>query len=103
MALRHYDQFAHSKKDDYLNKRKKFVYEKFRERANDESKKNETIFKQIGERGNYKESDLLFIPIKNLERKPFDEIRSLVIDITDKFSNGWGDLYDGIERIVEEK
>ena len=73
IALRHYDENAHSKTNEGLNERKRVAYFKFREKADklyndyykDENKP--ALFKKIGKRDNYKESDLLFIPIKNLD------------------------------------
>lgn len=103
LALRHYDALAHSKTDKYLNERKKYVYNKFRERANNESERKKNLFKQIGERGNYKESDLLFIPVKNLEGMPFSEVSNIVTNLTRKFSGGWDDLYANMDKSLEGK
>lgn len=103
LALRHYDALAHSKTDEYLNARKKYVYKKFRARADVECEKHEKLFSKIGNRENYKESDLLFIPVENLRGMKFDEIKTLLVGITHTFSEGWEELYDGMAEALKNK
>ncbi len=102
IALRHYDEHAHSK-DEWLNERKRFVYRKLRNQAdaisNALSQKGKDIFTWIGVRENYKESDLLFIPIEKMEHMSFSEIRALLSEITSSFRNQQG-LYDGIDEAL---
>ena len=81
IALRHYDQNAHSK-DERLNERKREVYRKFREKADEYTLNNTDIFEQIGVRENYKESDLLFIPVNNILNMNFEDVKQLLLDIT---------------------
>lgn len=91
IALRHYDEYAHSK-IDCMNIRKKSVYEKLRKYADGNyNDKYPDIFKKIGERGNYKESDLIFINIRNIKHMNLDEIRNLLREITNSFKETFKD------------
>lgn len=101
IALRHYDEHAHSDVD-FLNKRKIFVYRKLRAHADKEYKKRPQFFTKVGVRENYKESDLLFIPIEKIEHMVFDEIRELLSDITNSFNEQYESLYCGMEEALKD-
>lgn len=81
ISLRHYDEYT--KVNENTRKRKKDNYTPLREHA--DKYPNRTCFKQIGKRYNYIESDLIFIPMSNLQNKDFKEIKKLVRDITEYF------------------
>ena len=81
ISLRHYDEYT--KVNENTRKRKKDNYTPLREHA--DKYPNRTCFKQIGKRSNYIESDLIFIPMSNLQNKDFKEIKKLVRDITEYF------------------
>lgn len=81
ISLRHYDEYT--KVNENTRKRKKDNYTPLREHA--DKYPNRTCFKQIGKRCNYIESDLIFIPMSNLQNKDFKEIKKLVRDITEYF------------------
>lgn len=102
IALRHYDEHAHSGVS-YLDERKRFVYRKLRAHADKEHEKRPQLFTKIGVRENYKESDLLFIPIGKIEHMGFDEIRELLSDITDSFNEQYETLYCGMEEALKDK
>lgn len=93
IALRHYDENAHSKINESLNQRKREVYHTFRVIADKiyddyyKEKNTPALYSKIGKRDNYKESDLLYIPIKNLNHLSFDEIKELLLKITNIFVN----------------
>lgn len=80
IALRHYDENA--KVNDATRQRKKNAYHKFRANCIDRELHQPAIFKKIGVRENYKESDLLFIPLKNISNLPFDKIKEMLREIT---------------------
>mgnify|MGYP003093477872 FL=1 len=81
ISLRHYDKYT--KVNENTRKRKKDNYTPLREHA--DKFPNRNCFKQIGKRCNYIESDLIFIPMSNLQNKDFKEIKKLVRDITEYF------------------
>ena len=81
ISLRHYDKYT--KVNENTRKRKKDNYTPLREHA--DKYPNRNCFKQIGKRCNYIESDLIFIPMSNLQNKDFKEIKKLVRDITEYF------------------
>ena len=101
IALRHYDERAHSGVK-YLDERKRFVYSKLRKHADEEYNKRTDVFTKVGTRENYKESDLLFIPIEKLEKMSFDDIRSMLAQITVSFDKLYTTLYDGLEEALAE-
>lgn len=81
IALRHYDENAHSK-SAANNERKRKVYEKLRKAA-DELGDPHGAAKKIGQRANYKESDLIFIPANRLAQIGcFEEVQQYLADIT---------------------
>ena len=87
IALRHYDSHAHTK-NAKANERKKDVYRKLRSFADERyNNSGDPLFVKIGVRENYKESDLLFISVENLEQKhmTFSEVSHLLKDITASF------------------
>lgn len=102
IALRHYDTHAHSG-IEYLDERKRFVYRKFRNHADIEYAKWPHIFSKVGVRENYKESDLLFIPIEKIEHMRFDEIKELIAEITASFNEQYDSLYSGLEEALAAK
>ena len=81
ISLRHYDKYT--KVNENTRKRKKDNYTPLREHA--DKYPNRNCFKQIGKRCNYIESDLIFIPMSNLQNKDFKKIKKLVRDITEYF------------------
>lgn len=83
LALRHYDENAHSK-NDFNNKRKREVYGVLREVAKKiEANDSHSIIQKIGKRANYKESDLIFIPVQNLQGiGSFEEVKAYLLQIT---------------------
>ncbi len=82
IALRHYDE--NTKVNDYTRQRKKTAYYTFRNICKEIENGNPAIFKPIGTRENYKESDLLFIPLNRIETMTFDEVKRLLTEITTK-------------------
>ena len=85
--MRHYDSHAHTK-NAKANERKKDVYRKLRSFADERyNNSGDPLFVKIGVRENYKESDLLFISVENLEQKhmTFSEVSHLLKDITASF------------------
>ena len=101
IALRHYDEHAHSGVY-YLDERKRFVYRKLRAHADKEYEKRPQLFTKVGVRENYKESDLLFIPIEKIEHMGFDEIRELLSEITNSFNEQYETLYCGMEEALKD-
>ena len=101
IALRHYDENAHSSKK-YLNERKKFVYRKLRALADKYYKENPSLYEKIGVRENYKESDLLFIYIENIKDMGFEGIKKFLNDITEDFVKECDNLYDGMEEALKD-
>lgn len=86
LALRHYD--ANTKVNEKTKERKKNAYRKIRSLCDIiRSECKYDVFENIGVRENYKESDLLFIPIKNFEKYTFEEVSILIREITDKVVN----------------
>ena len=83
IALRHYDENA--KVNDKTRERKREAYQVFRERCVNFEEKYPELFKKIGVRENYKESDLLFIPLYNIRKLPFWAIKELMTEITGTF------------------
>lgn len=81
ISLRHYDEYT--KENENTRKRKKDNYTPLRDHA--DKYPNRNCFKQIGKRCNYIESDLIFIPMSNLQNKDFTEVKKLVRDITEYF------------------
>lgn len=102
IALRHYDKHAHSGVD-YLNERKRFVYRKLRAHADAEYEKRPYLFDKVGVRENYKESDLLFIPVGKIEHMGLDEIRDILNEITNSFHEQYDSLYCGMEEALKDK
>lgn len=85
VALRHYDDNAHSK-DVSKNERKKTAYYHFRDIAKEIENANPSLFKWIGERSNYKESDLLYIETSKLkEMGNFEAVKKYMLMITETF------------------
>ena len=101
IALRHYDGQAHSNKK-YLDERKKFVYRKLRALADKISAEHPERFAKIGVRENYKESDLLFIYIDQIQEMTLEEIGEFLNDITDRFIKECDNLYDGMEEALKD-
>lgn len=97
LALRHYDVHAHSGAT-YPDARKRFVYRKFRAIADKEYEKRPELFTKIGKRENYKESDLLFIPIEKIDHMKFAELSALLAELTDVFRKQQHSLYCGMEE-----
>ena len=82
IALRHYDY--NTKFNEETRDRKKKAYEGFRTKCKDNFEiKDPSFFNKVGTRDNYKESDLLFIPIKNLENMSIDKIQKTLNIITE--------------------
>lgn len=86
IALRHYDEHAHSKNND-ANNRKVLVYRELRRLADEKYINEISVCEAIGIRENYKESDLIFIPIKKIQHMGFEEIKQLLLEITAEFKN----------------
>lgn len=82
IALRHYDENA--KMSDAARQRKKDAYRMFRKICEPIENAHPEIFRKIGIRENYKESDLLFIPLSQIRTFPFNELKNLLNDITQK-------------------
>lgn len=101
IALRHYDEYAHSK-NSYLDERKRFVYRKLRALADKISAEHPERFVKIGVRENYKESDLLFIYIDQIQEMTLGEIGEFLNDITDRFIKECDNLYDGMEEALKD-
>ncbi len=107
IALRHYDE--NRKKDDHYSvKRKRFVYRKFREYADEHYNNNEDykeICEDIGKRDNYKESDLIYILVENVKDLKFCKIKEIIREITDSFKNKFIDkcnLYEGMDDYIQK-
>jgi hypothetical protein len=81
IALRHYDGHARSQ-NSQNNARKKAVYQELRSAAmalNDPY----GFIQNIGQRANYKESDLVFIPVSGLKHiGGFAEVKSYLLKVT---------------------
>lgn len=101
VALRHYDDNVRSDKE-YINERKKFVYRKLRALADKISAEHPERFAKIGVRENYKESDLLFIYIDQIQEMTLEEIGEFLNDITDRFIKECDNLYDGMEEALKD-
>lgn len=101
IALRHYDNHAHSGKK-YLDERKRFVYRKLRALADKVAAEHPERFTKIGVRENYKESDLLFIYIDQIPKMTLKEIGEFLNDITDRFIKDCDNLYDGMEEALKD-
>jgi hypothetical protein len=115
IALRHYDEIRGQ--NEYTKERKRIVYRKFRKYADEKYNSNTEYphhkrikqIDQIGKCENNKESDLIYIPVKNLNCKKlgimtFAEIKTLIREITDSFIekfNDEHDLYDGLEEKIK--
>ena len=101
IALRHYDNHAHSGKK-YLDERKRFVYRKLRALADKVAAEHPERFTKIGVRENYKESDLLFIYVDKIPEMTLKEIGEFLNDITDRFIKECDNLYDGMEEALKD-
>lgn len=101
IALRHYDNHAHSGKK-YLDERKRFVYRKLRALADKVAAEHPDCFTKIGVRENYKESDLLFIYVDQIPEMTLKEIGEFLNDITDRFIKECDYLYDGMEEYLKD-
>lgn len=100
LSLRHYDQNANINSKTKL--RKQWVYDKLRMHADSEHEKYPGLFKKIGNRRNYKESDLLFIPMKNLEGKSLEDISKELLEIQSSMVAITNTLYDGLKEHLRE-
>ena len=78
ISLRYYDDYT--KANENTRKRKKVNYNLLRTEI---EYPNSSFFKPIGERCNYKGSDLIYIPVSSLENIDFNEIKKLIRDITE--------------------
>lgn len=78
ISLRYYDDYT--KVNENTRKRKKVNYRLLRTEI---EYPNSSFFKPIGERCNYKGSDLIYIPVSSLENIDFSEIKKLIRDITE--------------------
>ena len=80
IALRHYDE--HTKKTEETKIRKKDAYLKLREKCDIYQKKYKDVFKEMGTRENYNESDLLYAQVDNLVQE-FNDDFSEIADMLD--------------------
>ena len=78
ISLRYYDDYT--KVNENTRKRKKVNYSLLRKEI---EYPNSSFFKPIGERCNYKGSDLIYIPVSSLENIDFSEIKKMIRDITE--------------------
>lgn len=78
ISLRYYDDYT--KVNENTRKRKKVNYSLLRKEI---EYTNSSSFKPIGERCNYKGSDLIYIPVSSLENIDFSEIKKMIRDITE--------------------
>jgi len=84
IALRHYDE--NTKVNDSTRQRKREAYQFFREKCTVLEARHPELFRKVGVRENYKESDLLFIPIRNISELPFWRVKELLREITEVFT-----------------